>query len=98
MAVADITVNEKWATIECDDSPHRIVIDSTGASIVNVGAKSVFLSMLSGGDLERDGLQHNGEIQLDPNDSVPVPVDASFVRHQCLTAEITKLWFVPRAG
>lgn len=98
MAAADITLNAMFATVECDSTARRITIESAGASLVNVGSYSVFLTMVDGGDLSRDGLQHDGEIELAPNDSVPVPVEASFVRHQCLATQTSKLWFVPRAG
>lgn len=98
MAAADITLNSNVATIECDATVHKITIESAGASIVNIGAESVFISMVDGGDLERDGLQHDGEIEMAPNDSVPIPVEAAFVRHQCAVGKTTKLWFIPRAG
>lgn len=98
MAAGDITVNDKLATIECDVTARKVKIESAGSSIVNVGTAKVFISMLDGEDLHRDGLQHDGEIQLDPNDSIPLPRDASFFRHQCATGQTTKLWYIPRAG
>ncbi len=98
MAAGDITLNDKIATVECDATARRISIESAGASLVNVGANPVFLSMIDGGDLSRDGLQHDGEIELAPNDSIPLPAEASFVRHQCAAAQTSKLWFIPRAG
>ena len=98
MAAGDITLNAKIATVECDSTARRITIASAGASLVNVGSNPVFLSMVDGGDLSRDGLQHDGEIELDPNDSVPLPAEASFVRHQCAATQTSKMWFIPRAG
>ncbi len=98
MAAGDITLNNKIATVECDDTARKITIESAGANIVNVGANPVFLSMVDGGDLARDGLQRDGEIELAPNDSIPVPVEAAFIRHQCAVAQTSKLWFIPRAG
>lgn len=98
MAVGDISLNNKIATVECDDAVHKIAIESAGANIVNVGANPVFLSMVDGEALHRDGLQHDGEIELAPNDSIPVPVEAAFMRHQCAAGQTTKLWFIPRAG
>ena len=98
MVAGNITLNDKIATVECDDTARRITIESAGASLVNVGARPVFLSMVDGGDLARDGLQKDGEIELAPNDSVPLPAEASFVRHQCATGQTSKLWFIPRAG
>lgn len=98
MAAADIALNDKIATVESDDTARRIDIGSAGASLVNVGSYPIFISMVDGGDLDRDGLQHDGEIQLDPNDSVPIPVEASFIRHQCAATQTSKLWFIPRAG
>ena len=97
MAAADIVLNAKIATIECDDAVHNIKIEGAGCNLVNVGTQSVFLSM-TGAKLARDGLQNDGEIKLDPNDSIPLPADASDVWHQCAATESTKLWFVPRAG
>jgi hypothetical protein len=100
MAAADITLGKKIATVECDDNVHKITIRGAGASLVNVGASPVFISMVAeeGGDLSRDGLQHDGEIELAANDSIPLPADASFVRHQCAVGRTSKLWYVPRAG
>ena len=98
MAAADIILNDKVATVECDDTARKITINSAGASLVNVGSFPVFLSMVDGGDLARDGLQHDGEIELGPNDSIPVPAEASFIRHQCAATQTSKLWFIPRAG
>jgi len=98
MAAGDIALNDKIATVECDDTARRITIASAGASLVNVGSNPVFLSMVDGGDLSRDGLQHDGEIELAPNDSVPIPAEASFIRHQCASSLTSKLWFIPRAG
>lgn len=98
MAAADITVNQKWATIEVDDTARKITVESAGGNIVNVGSQSVFLSMSTEGDLARDGLQNDGEIELAPDDSVPVPADASGVRFQCAASQVSKLWFIPRAG
>lgn len=97
MAVGDITLNAKIATIECDDAVHKILIEGAGCNLVNVGTQSVFLGM-TGATLARDGLQNDGEIKLDPNDSIPLPADASAVWHQCAATESTKLWYVPRAG
>jgi len=57
MAAGDIALNDKIATVECDDTARRITIASAGASLVNVGSNPVFLSMVDGGDLSRDGLQ-----------------------------------------
>jgi hypothetical protein len=97
MATGDIEVNEMIATIECDDSVHKITINGAGCNLVNVGTQSVFISQKSE-TLLRTGEQENGEIKLDPNDSIPIPVDASAVWHQCAATETTKLWYVPRAG
>ena len=98
MASADIALNANVATVECDDTVHRITLDGANCNLVNVGAQSIFLSMINDGALHRDGLQHDGEIQLDPNDSVPFPAEASFVRHQCAAGQVSKLWYVPRSG
>jgi len=98
MAAADITLNSMIATVECDDTARRITIESAGASLVNIGSYPVFLSMVDGGDLARDGLQRDGEIELGPNDSVPIPAEAAFIRHQCTATQTSKLWFIPRAG
>ena len=98
MAVADISLNSLIATVECDDTVHKITIGSAGASLVNIGLLPVFLSMVDGGDLARDGNQRDGEIELGSNDSIPLPAEAAFIRHQCATGKTTKLWFIPRAG
>ncbi len=99
MAAADITVNAKIATIECDATSHKITIDAAGGSLTNVGGSSVFLSMnIEGTDLSRDGLQHDGEIRLDPNDTVAIPADALFVRNQCAAGQTSALWFIPQLG
>lgn len=98
MAAADITLNDKIATVESDATARTITIESAGASLVNVGTEKVYISMNPDGDLGRDGLQRDGEIALDPNDSIPIPIEASFVRHQCADGTTSKLWFIPRAG
>lgn len=98
MAAADMTVNAKIATIECEATPHKITIDSAGGSICNVGSYPVFVSQTTGGDLFRDGLQHDGEIELAPGDSISLPADARFFRHQCAAGQTSKLWFIPALG
>jgi len=97
MAAADITVNQKWATIECDDSVHRVTVAGVGGSLTNIGDARVYLGM--GIDaLARDDAQHDGEIWLDPNDSIPVPAQASPILHQCAASSSTKLWYIPKMG
>jgi hypothetical protein len=100
MAAADITANAKIATIEVDDTEHTITVESAGGSLVNVGSNPVFISMNSkqDGALARDGLQHDGEIQLDPNDSIPLPAETSSLREQCAATKTSKLWWIPKAG
>ena len=99
MAADDITVNAKIATIECDATDHRITIDAAGGSLTNVGGSSVFLSMNNeGDDLNRDGLQHQGEVRLDPDDTIDLPADVLFIRNQCAAGQTSALWFVPRLG
>ena len=98
MAAGDITVNAKWATIEADATARKITVDSAGGNLVNVGGQAVFLSMTNSGDLQRDGLQNDGEIQINPDDSIPIPAEASFIRYQCAAGQTTTLWFIPRAG
>lgn len=98
MAAGDLTVNEKWATIEADATARKLTVESSGGSLVNVGGQAVFLSMNSSNDLQKDGLQIDGEIQINPDDSIPLPAETSFVRYQCAAGQSTKLWFIPRAG
>lgn len=96
MAAADITLNAKWATIESDTDPHRINLNGVGGSITNIGATRVYLG-IGVDSLEKDDLQHDGEIYLDQNDSVPVPANSSPIIH-ATAAGTTKLWFIPRMG
>jgi len=98
MAVGDIVLNANVATVEVDATPHKITLDGAACSIVNVGDYPVYISQNSSGNLHRDGLQHNGEIELLPNDSIPLPADAKFIRHQCPDGVTSKLWYVPAAG
>lgn len=98
MAAADITLNDKIATVESDATARKITIESAGATLVNVGTEKVYISMNPDSALSRDGLQHDGEIEMAQNDSVPIPIEASFVRHQCPDGLTSKLWFIPRAG
>ena len=98
MAAADVDLNAMPATVECESTEHRIVILGSNVSLVNVGLEAVFLKFSDDGDLDRDGLQHDGEIKLDPDDSVPLPSGATFVRHQCAAGQVTKLWYIPSAA
>jgi len=98
MAAADITVDGMWATIECSDSTFTITIRDSQASLANVGAESVFLSMEGAGAIPVDGLQHNGCIELGAGDSVPMPSGTPFVRHRCAAGKTSKLWYSPVAG
>jgi hypothetical protein len=95
MAAGDITVNARWATIECDDTMRTITIGGQGGSLVNIGTARVYLGM-DVESLARDDAQHDGEIYLDAGDSIPIPAQASFVKHQCATSATTKLWYIPR--
>jgi hypothetical protein len=83
MAAADITVNENWATIECDTTKRVITNEGVGGSLVNIGTTRVYLGM--GIDtLAKTDAQRDGEIYLDQNDSIPVPAQAR--------------WFIPKIG
>lgn len=97
MAAADIAVNSKWATIECDATAHKIEVGGVGGSLTNIGDARVYLGM--GIDsLAKDDAQHDGEIWLDPNDSIPIPAQASPILHQCASGSTTKLWYIPKMG
>jgi hypothetical protein len=48
--------------------------------------------------LVRDGAQHDDEIWLDANDSIPIPAQASQIKNQCAAGTTTKLFYVPRLG
>lgn len=99
MAAGDITLDALWATIECDDTERVITLSGAGGSFVNVGPNPVYLSLNPAQvAIAADGLQHDGEIELSPSDSVPLPANPTMVRHKCGTALTTKLWFIPRAG
>ena len=98
MAAADLDLNAMPATVECDATEHRINIAGSNVSLVNIGLEPVYLKFSDDGDLDRDGLQHDGEIKLDPDDSIPVPSGATFVRHQCGAGTETKLWYMPSAA
>ncbi len=98
MAAADIDLNAMPATVECDATEHRVVILGSNVSLVNVGLEAVFLKFSDDGELARDGLQHDDEIRLGPDDSIPLPTGATFVRHQCAAGLETKLWYMPGAA
>ena len=98
MAAGDIGLNAMPATVECDATARRIGIAGSNVSLVNVGLEAVFLKFSDDGDLDRDGLQHDGEIRLGPDDSIPLPTGATFVRHQCAAGLTTKLWYMPGAA
>jgi len=98
MAAGNLTVNSKWATIECDDAVHTLTVEGVNGALTNIGTQKVFLSMNSDGALHRDGLQHDGELELDFGDTVPVPAEGVRIRHQCLSGGTTKLWYTPKAG
>ena len=97
MAAADITVNEKWATIEVDDTVHVVTVQGVGGSFTNIGSARVFLGMDKDA-LDRDGLQHNDEVYLDANDSIPISAQATLVKVQCAASASSKLWYIPRMG
>ena len=99
MASGPITVDARWATIECDAAKNDVTISNTRASIANVGDQNVFISVNKpAGDLFRDGLQHAGEVELEPGDSIPLPAGLTKFQHQCLAAQTTKLWYLPDVG
>ncbi len=96
MAANDITVGGVWATIEADSTKHEITITNANGVLINIGDQSVFLSMEhSGASLLRDGAQRVGEIELAPGDSVALPGGTPFVENQCISAESSKLWWIP---
>lgn len=99
MASGAITVDHRFATIECDATKNEVTIKGARASIANVGDQNVFVSMNNPvGDLNRDGLQAVGEIELEPGDSTPLPANLRKFQHQCLAAQTTKLWYLPDIG
>ena len=96
MAAADITVNNQWATIECDDVARLIVSKDARGSLTNYGDESVFLSMLGpAGSLNRDGIQRDGEIELVAGGAIPLPPNTTKVHFQCAAGLTTKLWYIP---
>ncbi len=96
MAAADITVAGKFATIEMDATKREITITNANGVLVNVGANTGFISMnRNAADLFRDGLQHVGEVQLEPGDSIALPGGTPFIEEQCLAAQTTTLWWIP---
>ncbi len=86
-----------WATIESADVPNRVKVQGVPGNIVNIGEKSVFVST-NGKNLARDGLQREGEVELQPGDTMPVPPEAKTFHHQTLDTEVGKLWYVPRSS
>ena len=98
MAATDITVNEQWATIEIDDTGHKVTINSPRGSFLNVGANTVYASSLPDGALVKDGLQRVGEVPIEPGDSVPIPGGIPFVQVACAAGKTGKLIFVPEIG
>ena len=97
MAAGDIALNAMIATVECDEVARKITLDGAACSLVNIGVSPVYITKEVTA-LHRDGLQHDGEIELLPDDSIPLPADAAFVRHQCAAGLSTKLWYIPSAG
>ena len=99
MAAGPIAVDHRWATIECDATKNEVTIQVARATIANVGDQNVFISLNNpAGDLFRDGLQHVGEVELEPGDSIPLPASLPKFQHQCLAAQTTKLWYLPSIG
>ncbi len=97
MAAADIDLTTRFATIECDSTKHEIrITDAPKASLTNLGPSNVFIrDRIEAGDLARDGAQREGEIELEPGDSVPLPDGSSKLEQQCLAAQTSKLWYIP---
>lgn len=95
MAAADETVGAIPSTIEADGAVHKLTITAARASLANVGDFDVFLQFDSSGVLSRDGLQHVGEIQLEPGDSIPLPENTKFLETQCKVGETTSMWYLP---
>ena len=98
MTAANITLNALPSTVECSDTEFRITVKGANCNLMNVGTEAVFLKFSDDGALDRDGDQHDGEIQLDPNDSIPLPSGATFVRHQCAAGKVTKMQYFPGAA
>ena len=98
MAAANIDLNALPSTVECSATEFRINLLGPSCSLVNVGVEPIFLKFDASGDIARDGLQHDGEIQVAPNDSVPLAKSVTFVRHQCAAGKVSKLWYVPHEG
>ena len=98
MAAGNIDLHAMPSTVECTDAEFRITILGANVSLVNIGLQAVYLKFSDNGDLDRDGLQHDGEVKLDPDDSIPLPTGATFVRHQCASGQVTKMWYMPGAA
>lgn len=99
MPAGNITLKDKWATIECDDTEHTITLQGAGGYLVNIGSNPVFVSMNEKPTaVYADGAQHEGELELGPSDSVPLPANPALIRHICGAGLVTKLWFIPLAS
>jgi len=98
MAAADITINNQIATIECDATVKKLIIEATSGSLANIGSDTVFLDEIDPngvGNLFRDNLQHIGEIPLAAGSSIPVKGGGAKYRRQCAAAKTTTLIWVP---
>ncbi len=94
--MADIIVNDQWATIICSDVKLEITLQDARGALTNYGSETVYLSMLKpAGALNRDGVQRNGEIELLSNSAMPIPPGTKRVQAQCAAGLTTKLWYVP---
>ena len=98
MAAADITVGDKWATVESETAVRKVTIrGAVRASLAHKSGNSVFVSLLGNGSVATDGLQVDGIIELGAGDSVALPEGTASIEH-ATSAGAGKLIYLPAFG
>ena len=96
MSAADSNQGERVATIEADSTKHVHTSSVPKFALTNNGPNNVyFRDAPEPGNLQRDGLQRIGEIEMEVGDTFQLPDGKSKFELQCLAAQSAKLWYSP---
>ncbi len=99
MAAQAESLVDRIATVECDENKFELESDQPRFALANKGDFNVYIGMVyDAGDLQRDGLRVDGEIELEPGDSITVPEGTNKVEFQCKAGEATVMWYIPVAS
>lgn len=96
MAAGNVSLVDRIATVECDANKFKLESNQPSFFLTNKGPNNVYLGMTFGaGDLQRDGLGVDGEVELEPGDGIPIPQGTTKVEFQCKAAEMAVMWYNP---